>query len=155
MEKKQFAQQAQKWLPMLFRIALSILKHPADAEDALQEALQKAWDKREKIYEGAFKPYITKILINECRNVQRHRMRVFAVAEMKDASVPAYDMEVRDMLDRLPEKLRIPFLLRYMEDFTDKEIAKMLGLTASTVRGRVDRARKKLRTLFSEEAIGE
>ncbi len=155
MDGNQFADEARALSPTLFRISMSMLSHEQDAQDALQQALEKAWAKRDKVREGSFRPWLTTILVNECRNILRHKKRVMVTDTFKEQATPAYDMDLRDMLDRLPEKYRTPFLLKYMEHFSEKEIAAMLHLPGSTIRGRLYRARQQLQLeLKEEEGIG-
>ena len=60
------------------------------------------------------------------------------------------------MLDSLPEKLRLPLLLRYMEGYSEKETAGILRIPLNTLKARLKRARAKLRDEWietQEEAI--
>ena len=153
--KERFTQQALMLSPALRRIALSILFSEADAQDALQQALLKAWKKREGVDETRFKPYLTRILINECRNIQRVRQRVFPVDQLpEDAYVPP-DRMLKDAVDKLPETLRTPLLMHYMEGYKEKEIAQALSLSVPQLKARLFRGRKKLRTLLDEEAADQ
>lgn len=76
MTDEQFRQEAERLSPALYRMAMSIVRSSFDAEDAAQEALQKAWIIRERCRNDTFPAYLMRIVINECRNIQRHRMRV-------------------------------------------------------------------------------
>ncbi|MBR6767657.1 MAG: RNA polymerase sigma factor, partial [Clostridia bacterium] len=76
MNKAMFEQMYREMLPGLYRLAQSILRHTADAQDAVQQAAVKAWQARDRIRSGNEKAYFTRIVINECRNIQRMRMRV-------------------------------------------------------------------------------
>ncbi len=143
-EDKVFARELMASLPALYRIASSILKHHADGEDAVAQAFEKAWKNRSKVWDGALRPWVTRILVNECRNIQRHRMRVFPTDVINESSQET-DMSLKDAVEALPEKLRTIFLLKYMEGYSEKEIAKALGLPQSTIRGRLERARQKLK----------
>lgn len=77
MNKAAYEALCQDRMKGLYRIALSILRNPADAQDAVQQAFLNAWVHRETAYPGRETGWITRILINECRNIHRHRMRVF------------------------------------------------------------------------------
>lgn len=151
MDGNAFAEATATLMPTLFRISMSILHHEADAQDALQQALERAWMRRGTVRPLSFRPWLTKILINECRNIQRHRKRVLVTDAFAEPVVEAYDMSLRDALDGLPEKLRTPFLLKYMENFSEKEVAAMLCVPQSTVRGRLYRARQALESQWNEK----
>ena len=108
MEKRDFEQTYIALYPGLYRLAQSILRHPADAQDAVQQSAVKAWAAADRIRPGGEKAYITRIVINECRNIQRHRQRVLPVDEPRGAgSMDAPDSELKAVIDSLPETLRL------------------------------------------------
>ena len=74
-DRWEYERVAQEALPVLYKIAMGILRSDADARDAVQQALLKGWEKKENAREGMFRWYLTRILINECRNIQRSRQR--------------------------------------------------------------------------------
>ena len=152
MDKEQFTCEMQSLLPTLYRISMSLLRSEADAQDAVQQALVKAWDKRATVREGSFHAWISRIVIHECRNIQRQRMRVVpmdVLYEQQGYQPP--DLDLSEAIHSLPEKLRIPFLLKYSEGYSEKEIMKSLRLPLPTVKNRLYRARHTLeKTLRSE-----
>ena len=74
-----------------------------------------------------------------------------------DSPTPAPDLDVQDAIDRLPEKQRLCVVLHYLEGLPTNDIAAMLRLPHSTVRGRLMQARKalKLQLMAGEEAPHE
>lgn len=75
MDERAFEQRVLELEPRLYRTACAILWNDADAADALQECLLKAWRKRGSLKEEAcFNSWITRILINECHTL-RYRLR--------------------------------------------------------------------------------
>lgn len=148
-----FIAETQALLPGLYRLSMSILHAHADAQDAVQSALLRAWERREQARPLQFRGWLTRIVINECRNIQRQRMRVFPAADVQreeEAFVPE-DGDLAQAIDGLPEKLRTPLLLRYMEGYAEREIAAALGVPVTTVKNRLFRARKALRATLGEE----
>ncbi|MBR3742072.1 MAG: RNA polymerase sigma factor [Clostridia bacterium] len=139
-------------LPGLFRLAQSILRQPADAEDAVQQAVLQAWQQIDTIRDGKEKAYLARIVINECHNIQRLRQRTVPVAVFPERTEPETKiMELRDAVDRLPEKLRLPFLLVYMEGYSLQEAASVIGITLFALKSRLKRAKKSLRIELREE----
>lgn len=62
----------------LYRIARSYLSAEADCADAVQEALTRAWARRETLRDDTlFGTWLTRILINECKTALRRRRRRF------------------------------------------------------------------------------
>lgn len=132
---------------MLYRLAVSYLRHDADAQDAVQQAVEKAWKHRTRVDQDGFAPWLTRIVINECKSVLRRRKRAIPSERMElyEGETPPPDLSMADALSRLPEKLRTPLLLHYIEQFSVDETARALGLPATTVRSRLHRARIALR----------
>ena len=152
MERKDFEQLYIALYPGLYRLALSILRQEADAQDAVQQSAVKAWAAVDRIRPGNERAYITRIVVNECRNVQRHRLRILPVEKTGDAADPSQqpDMELKAVVESLPETLRLPLLLRYMEGYSEKEAAAVLRIPLNTLKARLKRARAKLRDEWIE-----
>jgi len=147
----------QEQLEPLYRLSLSILRSQADAQDAVQQGMMRAWERRRQVSdESKLRAWLTRIVINECRNIQRKHMRAFPVAQMPQGMQKAYEMEdgeLRAAIDALPEKLRTPLLLHYMEGFSEREIAGVLGIPVTTVKSRLYRARKALRMELEDAEV--
>ena len=143
----QFTQETIALTPSLYRISMSILRHEADCRDAVQQALLNVWAARGRLEETRFRAYLTRAVINECRNIQRKRMRETPIDEMPDIEyvMQPEQSELREAIDLLPESLRMPLLLHYMECFNEKETASALGITVVAVKNRLYRARKALK----------
>ena len=151
MDKAAFERLYLDMLPGFYRLAQGILRHPADAQDAVQQAALKAWQAANGIKLGGERAYMTRIVINECRNIQRHRMRVIPVEEFREEPYIPKDRELRRAIDGLPERLRLPLLLKYMEGYSEKEAAAALGITLPALKGRLLRARRQLAKELKEE----
>lgn len=146
MDKDSYIQQIEAHSQMMYRIALTILKNDEDCKDALQETALKAWEKRFDLREiRYFKTWITRILINECYNIQRKKSRFVLMENLPDIPAPRDDGMLMLILDTLPEKLRLPMVLRFSEGMNEREIAKILRLPPSTVRGRIYRGKIQLK----------
>ena len=123
MDKATFEQLYRQMLPGLYRLALSILRHGADAQDAVQQAAVKAYLAAERIRPGGERAYFTRIVVNECRNIQRSRMRQTPVAEVPERPAVGPNDDLRLAVEALPEELRLILLMKYMEGYSEKEIA--------------------------------
>lgn len=149
---EQFTRQAMEMSPGLHRLSISILRHEADCLDAVQQALLMAWAARDRVDPGRFKAYLTRIVINECHNIQRQRMRVSPMAEPPEPE-PAWQPEESDLaaaIANLPHTLRLPVLLRYMENYSEKETAQALGISLPAVKNRLFRARRVLKKTLTD-----
>lgn len=153
-DKATFTEEATALLGTLYRISASILHSEADAQDAVQQGLLRAWSARGRAQPERLRPWLTKIIINECRNIQRHRMRVTPVMDMPGrAEYAPHDPDVATALNSLPEKWRVPLLLMYAGRYTEREIAKALGIPVTTVKSRLHSARKALRGRLEDKEV--
>ncbi len=150
MDAREFTDRVVACEEKLFRIAYLTLGGYARCEDAVQEALAKAWAGRNALRNPAyFETWLVRVLINECRNLQR---RSRPAAELPENYAPAEppDPGLRDALGALGEKYRTPLLLRYVAGYSVAETAKILRVTAGVVKWRLEHAKRELRKTLSE-----
>lgn len=142
----------------LYRIAQAILWNDSDSADAVQEAVFRAWLKKGGLREERyFKTWLIRILINECRNIQR-RKKPLPLAEEYFPSKGermAEDLHLQQCLQKLPEKYRIPLLLHHLEGYPLSEIADILKVDVGLVKSRLHQGRKRLGKLLEEGDIHE
>ena len=151
MDRAEFEQLYITLYPGLYRLAQSILRHEADAQDAVQQSAAKAWAAADRIRPDGGKAYVTRIVINECRNIQRYRQRILPTDQHRERTdTPMPDSELKAVVESLPESLRLPLLLRYMEGYSEKETAEILRIPRNTLKARLRRAKAKLRNEWME-----
>lgn len=151
-DDRAFTREASEQLPALYRLSYSILRSQADAQDAVQQGMLRAWERRAQVSPEGFRSWLTRIVINECHNIQRRRMRVFPVGEMPEREQQESG-ELAEAIDALPERLRTPLLMRYMEGYSEREIAAALRVPVTTVKNRLFRARKALKKQLSGSEV--
>ena len=136
----------------LYNVCYSYLRNGCDREDAVQEALYRAWEKRSQLRDERYlSTWVIRILINECRNIQRKSRDT---EELADIPVPpGADMKLHDAILKLPEKLRLPIVLYHMEGYRVKEIATILRIPQGTVKTRLAAGRRELKHKLSEEGF--
>lgn len=152
MTSDEFANRITALTPTMYRVCVTQLSSHTDREDAVQEALAKAWDKRKSLRdESFFETWLIRILLNECHNLQKRRKR-YAPMEFMPESADARegDSGLRDALISLEAKLRAPILLYYIEGYNVKEVSAMLGVREGTIKTRLARGRMKLKEMLSE-----
>ena len=87
LDKAGFPQQALSAADAMHRVASGILREAADREDAVQQALQKAWEKRHTLREPAyFDTWLIRILINECNSILRVKKRVIPMDRLPETA---------------------------------------------------------------------
>ncbi len=136
----------------LYHVAYGMLYNSHDCADAVQECILKAWRMRESLKNvDSLKPWVIRILINECNNVLRARRRMTLVEDVPDSKAPpGADVGLHDAVGALPDKLRLPVVLHYMEGFSVEETASILHIPKGTVKTRLSNARKELRTALQD-----
>ena len=147
MDKRTFTQNVEQCSRTLYRVAMSYTGNPADAADAVQEALVRAWSRRDTLRDDAlFSTWLTRIVINECKTLLRKRRRMIPVDCVPERILPAPDADpvLFDQLMQLDEKYRVPLVLYAVEGYRLREIAAMLHLPHGTVKTRIARAKSKL-----------
>ena len=153
MNKEFFIAEIEACSDMMYRVAWSILRNEADAQDALQDAVLKAWEKPDKLREEKyFRTWMTRILINVCYDTQRkHRKTVplHMIPDQPGDSAPDPDLAIA--LEAVPEKLRLPLVLCCSEGMTYEEAAEVLRIPLSTLQGRLRRGKDALRKELKAE----
>jgi RNA polymerase sigma-70 factor (ECF subfamily) len=155
----------------LYRIARSVLRDAADAEDVLQEAYLAAYRGIGSFRgEASLATWLSRLVLNHClarrRREQRRDNIVAIVPESQD--MPAFDeadpdtpdrslvrAELRALIERkveeLPEAFRTVFVMRGIEELSVEETARLLAIPEATVRSRHFRARSLLRESLAQE----
>lgn len=155
MDRQFFIASAQAMERSMYCIARSYLRCEADCEDALQNALLRAWEKRSTLREERyFRTWLTRILINSCKETLRRQRRESPSADFPEAAAPqGGDPALWESLRALDEKYRVIVVLHYRDGYSAREIASILRVPESTVKTRLFRARQQLKSLLEREEI--
>jgi RNA polymerase sigma-70 factor (sigma-E family) len=134
----------------LLRTAYLLTQDVALAEDLVQTALAKAWFAWARIEGGDPEPYVRRILVNTYSSWWRRRWNGEQPrADLPEAPAGAEAGEERTdvwrALQRLPRRQRAVVVLRYYEDLTEVETARVLGCSTGTVNSQTSKAFAKLR----------
>jgi len=141
------------------RLAFSMLGDRAEAEDATQEAITRAWKRLPQLRDRAqVRPWFLAIVANQCRNVRRTRwFSTVRLAEMfRPARAAATDVERIDVaraMAHLPMGDRQVLFMRFYLDLPIQEIAVALGISPAAAKGRIYRACHKLRPELQEDDL--
>lgn len=132
--------------PDLYRFLVVRLRNESDARDALQETLAAAWRglsglrQREKFW-----PWLLRIAARKAATLASRRPESAVLdVELLPSTDDERVVEIRDALDRLPAKFREILVLRYALQFSEAEVAELLGVRVGTVKSRSARARTAL-----------
>jgi len=156
MTGEDFARRVTELTPVLYRMCYMQLRTAADREDAVQEAIFRAWEKRGTLRkEEFFKSWLIRILLNVCHDMQKRQKRVVPVEEIPERAAETDDRsaELRSALFELDEKLRVPVILHYIDGYSVRDVARILDISENAVKLRMLRGRKKLREILMEEVF--
>lgn len=155
MTHEEFARRIVAMQGTLYRVSCAILPQLCDREDAVQSAIEKAWLKRAALRdENRLQAWVIRILINECYAIARSRRREIPVAAVPDAPAPTgANTDLYRFFSALPDKLRLPMVLFYLEGHEIKEIAAILHLPTGTVKSRLSRGREAMRRSKAFEEV--
>ncbi|MBA2384984.1 MAG: sigma-70 family RNA polymerase sigma factor [Actinobacteria bacterium] len=144
-----------------FRTAYLIARNAADAEDAVQAGLVKAWRALPRFRRGApLRPWLLAIVANEARNRRRsagrreglalraaHELPSGGAAPSPEGRLLAAEerAELLAALERLREEDRDVLSCRYLLELAEEETAQVLSLPRGTVKSRTSRALERLR----------
>ncbi len=151
MTKDQFEHEALALADSLYRVSAMLLRRPVDRQDAIQSCLLKAWRRQGQLREmEKFKPWLMRILVNECHTLLRKSQRMVLVDPPEQQIMPQ-DTGLKECVEALPTRLREVIALHYMEGWPVKDVARALGIPEGTVKSRLNHARKALRDQWQEE----
>ena len=146
-----FSKQAKALQEGLYVTALSILKNESDAEDAVQNAVMKAYKNLDALSsKDKFKPWIFRILKNECyRIIKLRNLSLDDEIEIEDPHSDIdheQNMTVWDAVNKLDRKYREVVVLYYYQGLKIPDIAEALEISRDNVKQRLSRARKELKS---------
>ena len=155
LDTAQFNAYAAKYMDTVFRLAFSWLKSPADADDVTQNVLLSLY-RTDYQFESDehVRSWLMKVTVNECRKVWRRPFRSHENIDDYAETLAFEDPSYRDLFEaimQLDRDKRTVIVLYYIEGYSIKEIAEILGVPAATIGTRLARARAKLAQYLKEE----
>lgn len=143
-----FVSLIEKYKTVLYKAAKSYLSSEEDIADVMQDTVLAAYEHMRELKSASyFKTWLTRILINQCKDFLRQKKRYVVSDEIMETAgaAPGNDREFYELIKELPEDSRMIFLLYYGEGFKTNEIAQILDMNENTVKSRLKRGRDKLR----------
>lgn len=157
-DKAFFTQKIQECENKMYRLSLGILRNEADAADAMQDAILKAWVNFESLRDRkSFDTWILAIVHNCAVEALRKRREWSDIDEYYDlaAEEGPLDRASKMTLWQAVEKLELPYrtvvVLFYYDGCSVKEIASVTASTAAAVRQQLARARKMLAAMLDRK----
>ena len=156
-EKKLFEVVIRRYNQRLYRIGMSVLGSDVEAEDAMQTAYINAYEHLSRFEKRAsFATWLTRIMLNQCyeqkrRNqlIKTHLPQPLNLVNMKTPANVLVEKELNRLLEqaigRLPEKYRLVFVMREIEDMSVRDTSEALDIEEPNVKVRLNRAKTMLR----------
>lgn len=161
-EKSYFELLVRRYNQRLFRIGMPLLNNDMEVEDTMQVAYINAYEHLHQFRgQAGFGTWLTRIFVNECYSVLRKRKRLTDIKDhiADDKTQKTVVMNppdhllinkelnkaIEDAIVNLPEKYRLVFVLREVEDMSIADTVDILGITDTNVKVRLSRAKAMLR----------
>lgn len=146
--------------PAAYRLALSIVRSPAEAEDAVQDAFVQAWRRIDSLrdpdkWSAWFRRLLVRCAIERAQ--KRHLVRevdldfALGVPRLEPSIHPAERLELLAVFDHLDASDRAILSLRYFADLEMQDVADALGIPLGTAKSRLHRALGRLRERLGQE----
>lgn len=155
MEASEFNRITEQYIDIVYRAALNYCKNKSDAEDAVQNTFLKLL-KTDTEFENDehIRKWLIRVAMNECKNIWRsfwHRnVKSFDDLDTEPEYTESDQKELFSEVMKLPPKYSAVLHLYYYEGYSNKEIARILNISESTVQTRMMRARNKLKERLQE-----
>ncbi|HET7348733.1 MAG TPA: RNA polymerase sigma factor [Acidobacteriaceae bacterium] len=163
------AQLVAEYSTTLYRVAFSVTRNAAEAEDAVQETFLRVLKHESQLEEVRdYRVWLVRIVWNivldrkrraktrpENEDIADHARALPSKDRAADAAVISNEEQGRilALVDKLPRREREALLLSAVQELTTGEIAAMLGTTESSIRSRIFRARREMAVLLEKEGI--
>jgi RNA polymerase sigma-70 factor (sigma-E family) len=141
-------------LPELLRFGRALTGSSDSAADLVQDALERtliAWGRLEARDEP--EGYVRRIMVNRNISIWRKLRREHVTADVHDSGIEdrRFDLDMWRALSALPPRQRAVVVLRYYEDQSEADIARILGCSVGTVKSQASKALAKLRATVEKE----
>lgn len=143
-----------------YRLALTYMKNPHDAMDAMDEMIVRVYEKLDQLKKPeSFYSWSKTILVNCCKSLLAEQKRTLPINDWtltEEKSVHPiiqsdHQMEIQGLLARLSDEQREALSLKYLHDLELQTISEMTNTPLGTVKSRIFQGLKKLRTLTGGE----
>ena len=158
--EKHFEEIVREHLPFFRGMALRILKNAADADDAVQMALLKGWNRRFFVRSSEkMTGWLGRIVINESYNIYRKRQHentitTNSIPETATESEPSHEEQVTKLesaIAELPEIYRETIHIALLSGVDTVEASRLLGCPVNTLYQRIHKAKQLLREALKDE----
>ena len=144
----------------MYFVCLRYARHEAEAQDILQDAFIKVFDKLDSFrFNGSFEGWVRRIMVNTALNYCRkstYKYENIGIEDYQDKVVNSKaisrlsEQELLGIIQQLPDGYRMVFNLYIIEGYSHKEIAEMLSISENTSPSQLDKARKWVQNVLEK-----
>ncbi|WP_196887949.1 RNA polymerase sigma factor [Aureivirga sp. CE67] len=143
-----------RYAPKMLAVCRRYISDSYLAEEVMLQSFMKVFTNLENFeHKGSFEGWIRRITVNNCISYLRKKEKLVYTDSFVDLEVEEeetfeeFEMEyLQKIIDELPEGYKTVFMLYAMEDYKHKEISEMLGISESTSKSQLFKARKTLKS---------
>ena len=157
---RKFRQWVEEYQDQAWTLARYLLKDPAEAEDACQDAFVKLWHNQDSVDPDKIRPWLMKVTRNGCLDRLRRRRPMEELQDWQQPDQAPGPMQglhqqeqgewIKARINRLKEPYRSLVVLRDIHQHSYEEVAGVLELNMAQVKTYLHRARKQLREQLAE-----
>ncbi len=144
----------EKYTDILFRTSYILHKNYHDAEDVVQDTFLQYIRKRPSFEnENKEKSWLITVAVNRCKNINRFKFShpETDISEFNNFISDSKSHSIVEELSLLPTKYKVVMILHYIEGYPVKDVAKILKISESAVKKRLEFGRKKLKIICEAE----
>lgn len=147
-----YRQAVEEYADMVTRLCIVHTGNYSDAEDCWQNVFFKLFAELKKGGEINVKAWLIRVTLNECKSVLRYRLRrnTVSIDELIIPFEDKNDIELTELVFKLPPKQRDVIYLYYYEEYKVSEIALLTGMKENTVKSHLKRGREGLKKYLTE-----
>lgn len=157
-DRSKFEQIYYRYRKLMFYVALKIVHHDQDAEDAVHQAFVSIIENIRKVRDPSLpetRCYVVTITERKAIDILRSKEKVVAIdydERAKGLEIPPPETsELANAMAKLPARYREVLLLRYRNGYTNKELGNMLNIKPGSVQRLLLRAKESLRDILVKE----
>jgi len=146
--------------PKMLSVCRRYIKDLHFAEEVMLNGFMKVFTNLNNFkFEGSFEGWIRRIMVNESISFLRREKQIFFTEEIKSYTEESWNNinteleveQIQSLIDSLPEGYKMVFVLYAVEGYKHGEIAKMLGISESTSKSQLFKARKLLQQKVNQQ----
>lgn len=137
----------------MYYFAMSMIGNPTEAQDVVGEAIMRAFEHRHQLRKkDSAKAWLMQIVANEAKKILRGRIVLLDAMALEQSSEEGESYEdVWHYIQALPLPFQSVTVLYYYDQLSVEEIAKILNVSAGTVKSRLSRSRAKLAEMMERD----